>query len=183
MPKSTALLPYWKHLGDALVSCKFMACVAYNEHSSFHISNIQLAAREMDMLARGLARNSFRTVWFDCNHFGKAGIRQLMYGIEHNDQLETLFLMNNPIRNSQNVDRFCSIIKHKPSLKRLVIRNCGGEENASILYPIITASSTLERLEIDGNGISSLGSTGLSDFLISNTSLTSLQLQGSRGTS
>ena len=180
LPKSTALLPYWKHLGDALLSSRFMACVAFNEHSSFHISNIQLASREMDMLARGLARNSFRTVWFDCNHFGKAGIRQVMYGIEHNDQLETLFLMNNPIRNSQNVDRFCSIIKHKPSLKRLVIRNCGGEENASILYPIITASSTLERLEIDGNGISSLGSTGLSDFLISNTSLTSLQLQGNQ---
>ena len=26
LPKSTALLPYWKHLGDVLLSSRFMAC-------------------------------------------------------------------------------------------------------------------------------------------------------------
>ena len=184
------LLPYWEELADALRSPRFIDCVASNDHSSFHLSDIYVGeelmdimapveTEVMDMLVNGVRMNSFRSMWFDNNHFGNTGIWFVIHGIENNNQLETLFIMNNPIEKSEDVFRLCSVIKHKTSLKRLVIKNCGGEDT-SILSPIITASNTLEMLKMERNGISSFGSTGIPDFLSTNPSLKNLDLKGNR---
>lgn len=169
------VLPYWKELADAMLCHGFMDCVGTRGDSRFELSKIELGKEMMDLLAPAVKANAFKRIQMTDNRSGRASVLFLMDYIESNHELECIDFENNRLE-ADDIGRLCHLIEYHPSLQHLVVRDCGGDEPSTLLFPLITTNSRLESIDLTGNNICSDGGTALLDFIADNTSLRTLRL-------
>ena len=100
--------------------------------------------------------------------------------IENNPALESLYLVRNTIEHSRDVNRLTDLIGCHPSLKHVVIEECGSWTPSDFLYPVITSSDRLRSISLEGNNISSMGRIDIGSFLATNSCLETLNLKGNQ---
>ena len=99
--------------------------------------------------------------------------------MERNRQLEGIYLADNPIDHEEDVNKLCEIIKDHPSINRIQLGYCCGEgiNGHELLCSIMDAGrNKLTSISLTRNGITTGGSTFISDFLANNPTLERLYL-------
>ena len=177
-----SLLPYWNEFCKALSDGYQYTLNVQGARSHFYLRGMELPNQVLDVLFKGLSTVHFKCLGFENNNFGSDGMKHILGYVQNNTILEELYQCQNTI-NKHDMHQLCEVIESHPSMNTLKVIDCNrGKSNGyEMLRSVITAGTTkLKELDLSRNGISTCGSTFISDFLTTNPMLQNLILQGNQ---
>ena len=175
------LLPHWKEFADALVHYEKFNHLEDYGLECFAIRNVQLHQEVMDMLAPVLnTTTGIKRLSFSRLNVGSEVMSFLADIIEHNSYIQGIVWSSNRVESLDDMRRFCKSIKKSVSnsLKSLGLNNCFNGNNREMMRIVVDATSQLEELSMNNNGIGFVGATFIANWLASNPPLKELALTG-----
>jgi len=175
----TAFLAHWEKLMDALKLCSHLV---RDENISLFIGYIQLAPSTLMVLKKGLQVTKLTSLRLLHNDFPE--MREALegiIGIVNTQSSMTEFIWdNNTIDNMNDANYLFESIKQHPSINSIQFENsCGENVNGyNLLCSLIDGDKTFDSIDLDGNGICTMGNTHLPDYIATNSRLQTLHLSG-----
>jgi len=175
------ILPHWKEFADALVHYQNFEYRKNYGLRCFGIRNVQLQQEVIDMLAPVLnTATGIKNIQFGRLDITSEVISFVADIIEHNSYIQGISWHSNQIESMDDMRRFCKSIRKSVgnSLKSLGLNNCFNGNNQEMMRIVVDATSQLEELNMNNNGIGSVSATFIANFLASNPPMKHLDLTG-----
>jgi len=169
------LLPHWKEFTDALVQYQ-----KYNHREDYgidilRIGNVQLQQEVLDMLSPALQTLDIKSLVLGGN-IGSDLVSFMADIIQHNSYIQGI-VWDNQIESVDDMKKLCKAIKKSTSFTSLALINCFDGNNLQMMQTILDASHQLGKLVLNNNGIGTVGTNLIADFLTSNPPLKRLYLK------
>ncbi|KAL7528646.1 hypothetical protein ACHAXR_002543 [Thalassiosira sp. AJA248-18] len=169
------LLPHWTELADALHLCD-----GFDGSGTLIIQSFELVHAVLDMMAMALKTKKFKSFELNENPFVDVtdGINFAIQFAQDHPDLERFSWMRNPIESMDDVNNLLGCINRHPSLSEVHLKLfCGAGVNGySVLCSLLTGNGNFKSIDLESNGIRTMGGTHLPDFLASNPPLEQLCL-------
>jgi len=183
LPYNEEFLPHWKEFANALEQYHYHLKQSPDTVSNLELFNMDLPETVIDLLSKALKSTHFQKIDMRHNNFGQKGINFTLKYLRSNRNVKELYLIGNPINNTDDINKLCKIVKVHPTIECLTLANCkGGDINGyDMLTRIMTAGKNkLKFIDLSNNRIRTEGRTYICDFLATNLILTDLFLENNQ---
>jgi len=175
------LLPHWKEFADALKQYqKFVYREDYGIERLF-IWNIELNREVLDMVAPVLKTTTItKTLSFGGYNFGSEMVSFMADILKVSPYIQGFGLFNSRIDSADDLQRLCKSITDRNSdinaVEARFVQSFDGN-SSTMMQIILDASHQLKKLHLKNNGIGTVGTSLIANFLTSNPPLEVLSLE------
>ena len=177
-------LPHWKEFANAIEQYQYcVKCLPKDTETKLALFDVELSDEVLELLSKALESTHFDCLGLKNNNLGQAGIDFALNYLKSNQIMNKFFLYDNTIDNIKDVKQLCQIVEDHPSIERLTLAGCCGEEvdGYETLQMIINAGkSKLKLFDLSNNNINTGGDTFISDFLKDNPTLSNFWFSGNQ---
>ena len=171
------LLPHWKEFADALVQYQKFAHRENHGIERLYIWNVELDREVLDMLTPILSTTIVKKISFGGYDFGSEIVSFVANILKVNPCIQGFGLFNNQIDSVDDMRRFCKSFTDGNVIRQAIFEHSFDGNSLGMMQTVLDASHQLEKLFLNNNGIGTVGSNLIANFLTSNPPLKRLHLK------
>jgi len=166
----------WEKLSNAMSSITNRGIITLS------IQNMEVSKEVFDMLLKSVQQasplrllNLVRNNLFENDY----GVDFVVNVLKANSSINCVGIMNNLLESADDAHSLADALINHPKLDTIVLDRCGLSRNESIMKSIVPLLGSLDKIQLAGNQIGSVGVKLISDYLAMNpsTSVNTLSLK------